>query len=114
MTPEFTSNPQFSAWPFWVLELTPDATGIDIEKSTRDITAKITLGVPNAEFFAIPQGKRTRDAFLIREAKAKLIDPTARLLAEYWYVKPLETTDTESSLPASTWKKSLGVAFWAD
>ncbi|PCK08044.1 MAG: hypothetical protein COA42_11150 [Alteromonadaceae bacterium] len=88
MIPEFTDNPLFSAWPFWVLELTPEAKNSEIEKAARDILAKINFKVPGADEFQTPIGKSTRDDYLLREAKSALQNPKVRLLAEFWFVSP--------------------------
>ncbi len=122
MTPEYTNNPLYFCWPFWVLELTPGAKNTDIEKAAREISSKIQFEIPGANKYATPDGIKTRDAFLIREARSKLQDPKARLLAEYWYINPTtEQTrtphnDTAKIAPPSLtdWYQELGITLWAE
>ncbi|HED33137.1 MAG TPA: hypothetical protein ENJ08_02820 [Gammaproteobacteria bacterium] len=121
MNPEYTNNPLYSGWPFWVLELTPDAQNSDIEKAARDISSKIQFEIPDANKYATPEGIKTRDEFLIREARSKLQDPRARLLAEYWYINPLDQhsarhNDTPQSTHSSLadWYRELGITLWVE
>jgi len=51
MIPEFSEDPRYGAWPFWVLELDPSASVADIEKAARDITAKLQFGMAGIEQF---------------------------------------------------------------
>ena len=88
MIQEYINQPHWSCWPFWVLELTPNATLQDIEKAARDLTNKIEFGFDLAKKFETPQGEFERDSYLIREAKAKLQNPEQRLQAEFWYIEP--------------------------
>ena len=88
MIPEFSEDPRYGAWPFWVLELDPSASVADIEKAARDITAKLQFGMAGVERFEVPNATLIRDEFLVREAKAALQDPGRRLTAEFWYVEP--------------------------
>lgn len=107
MIPEFSEDPRYAAWPFWMLELTPAASASDIEKAARDISAKLKFGVAGVERFALPLGDAVRDEYLVREAKALLQDPARRLQAEFWYVTPglvqnLLGADTDSATGAAT------------
>lgn len=95
MNPVFTSNPLYSAWPFWVLELSPSASNSDIEKAAREIESKLQFQVPGADTFASPLGKQQRDSFALREAKNALQDPSRRVLAEFWYSVPNSEERTE-------------------
>ena len=113
MTPEY-SSPVLSAWPFWTLELTPSSTLQDVEKSFREIQGKLKLGLSGAEIFLTPSGPRVRDEHLVREARAFLIEPQNRLLAEFWYVPPessvISTQPHHESLDEQTWRRLLGVS----
>ncbi len=112
MIQAYIDNPLYSCWPFWVLELTPLATPIEIEKAARDITAKIGLGVLDAQKYMTPAGRQKRDEFLIREAKSALQDSKKRLLAEFWYVDPAldEFKNTKAqSLSINDWLLALGI-----
>lgn len=106
----FTEDPKQACWPFWVLELTPDAQNPDIEKAARDIQAKIQLGVESSFRFRTPAEYLERDEHLVREAKAALQNPERRLLAEFWYIPPCKATyhDGKTSLDTQTWLQKLG------
>ena len=115
MIQEYIDNPLYSCWPFWVLGLTPSAQESEIEKAARDITAKITLGIPSASEYQTPNGLKQRDEFLIREAKSALQDASKRIVAEFWYIDPAtDFKDAEDShtLSAEEWQEALGVKVW--
>ncbi|MFO1370298.1 MAG: hypothetical protein U1F46_14995 [Marinagarivorans sp.] len=88
MLAEFTATPLLSGWPFWVLELDPTADNRSIERAYQKITSSLQLKIAKAEEFNTPLGVRIRDEYLLREAKALLINPHSRVLAEFWYVAP--------------------------
>lgn len=114
MTQAFINSPTYQAWPFWVLELSPSSKSVDIHKAASTINAKLELGAAGADKFSSPEGPKTRDVFLVREAKAKLLDPTTRLLAEFWYIEPKPNSDdNKARLKKSTdeWAAILGVQF---
>lgn len=116
MTPEFTSHPLYSCWPFWALELEPSADTRAVEKAYTKLLGLLKLQIPHAEQFASPVGIQTRDEFLLRDAKAILLDPERRAVAEFWYVPPdvsKAITSTEPDISAEPvqavdWKKLLG------
>jgi hypothetical protein len=108
MIPEYSENPLYFGWPFWVLDLTPSANTSDVEKAAHDLTAKLQLKVPDAETYLTPVGMQTRDAFLIREAKSTLQDPNSRLLAEFWYYPPNKGNGSQVST------EDYSIAFWYD
>lgn len=115
MTPEFTSHPLYSCWPFWALELDASADTRSVEKAYAKILGLLKLQIPDAEKFATPVGTQTRDEFLLRDAKAILLDPEKRGVAEFWYVPPDvagTTTSATSDAPGEPaldvdWKKLL-------
>ncbi len=117
MIQEYTNQPQFSAWPFWVLELTPEAKNADIDKAARDISSKIQFGIEGADRFETPIGNKQRDDFLIREARSKLQDPAARLLAEFLYVDPTQSDnkpDTGPKMSTEDFYQEFGIALWRE
>lgn len=110
MIPAFFNDPLYSAWPFWVLELTPAASLQEVERAARELSAKLKLGLPAAASYRIPGQMLTRDEYLVREARAKLITPESRLICEFWYVAPdlVETREAAPSLTVDDWQKLLG------
>lgn len=119
MTQAFTKQPQFSAWPFWVLDLSPDATNADIDKAARDLTAKLQFGMAAAKKFISPLGELERDEHLIRDARSALQDPTLRLVAEFWYFSIEQTSEaaTENEpqrLTNKDWAMDLGGLLWEE
>jgi hypothetical protein len=100
MVQAFSDNPLHSAWPFWALELTPRCATLDIERAARDIQARLTMKLKGADEFAMPGGSGQRDEFLVREARARLLDPAKRLLCEFWYVSPQAGTEAMAEVPA--------------
>lgn len=119
MTQAFINQPQFSAWPFWVLNLTPEAANSDIDKAARDLTAKLQFGMAEAKSFSSPLGQHQRDEQLIRDARSTLQDPALRLLAEFWYFaadKPSDSPveDTKTTLTDKDWAMDLGLSLWEE
>lgn len=112
MTPAFSDNPALSAWPFWVLELTPLASLNEVNKAARDLAGRLALKMAGATEYPTPAGVMQRDEFLVREARATLIDPERRLLAEFWYVPPAITGQEEENktITAEQWREYFGVA----
>ena len=110
MIQEFINKPLYSAWPFWVLELDPSADGKAVEKAYTKLTGAIKLQLPLAEFFCSPLGTHVRDEFILRDARANLINPETRILAEFWYVPPIvgQEENPESQKSNIDWKKLLG------
>lgn len=114
MTQAFINSQAHSAWPFWVLELSPSAKNVDILKAANVISAKLELNSSGANKFITPDGIRTRDLFIVREAKAKLLDPASRLLAEFWYIEPtqdLEENRDHIKKTSDEWAAVFGVNF---
>lgn len=115
MTPEFTSHPLYACWPFWALELEPDADARAVEKAYTKILGLLKLQIADADKFATQVGTQIRDEFLLRDAKAILQDPEKRVLAEFWYVPPQAIQSVSASPPDKTtqppgildWKKLL-------
>lgn len=114
MNQAFFDDPKHAAWPFWVLELGPTATNADIDKAARDIAGRIEFAIPGAECFDTPRGSIARDQYLIRDARAKLQDPAARLLAEFWYVDPatFEGRESNNATSCEAWYDEFGVTLW--
>ncbi|MDJ0654652.1 MAG: hypothetical protein QNJ40_10885 [Xanthomonadales bacterium] len=111
MIPAFTEPPLCHFWPFWVLELGPECSDIQVEKAAREITAKLALGVPGAADFQAVPGTLQRDEALVREARNLLLDPDQRLLAEFWYIDPGSRVPgaDENLSSVDYWRQLLGL-----
>lgn len=112
MVQEFSKSPVWQCWPFWVLGVTPKAKNADIEKAANDITAKLNFGVEAASVFITPEGEKKRDEYLVREAKSKLQDSTDRLIAEFWYIDPSISIETNQVDDLNDRKKHLSAKEW--
>lgn len=107
----FSDDPRCNGWLFWVLELTPRCGTRDIERAAREINARLTMQLTGAEQFAIPGGGAVRDDYLVREARARLLDPATRLLCEFWYLSPqadVAAADAPARYSAEQWWDMLG------
>jgi hypothetical protein len=70
--------------PFFVLELGPEASRVEVERQGARILALLAAEVAGAGTCATPLGPLTRDADAVREALAELRDPARRLAHEWW------------------------------
>lgn len=70
--------------PFFVLELSPDCSRIEIERAGQKLLAMLEVGIGGAERYDTPLGSRPRTPELVREAMAALREPRRRLIAEMW------------------------------
>ncbi len=68
--------------PFFVLELPPTATPMEIERQGKMILARLELGLASAQTHPSPLGPRPRTADDVRRAMQALADPRRRLAAE--------------------------------
>ncbi len=113
MTQGYSNNPLYSCWPFWILELDANADSRAVEKAYANILGAINLQIPAAEKYLSPLGLQTRDEFQLRDAKAILLDPERRGLAEFWYLSPDVIVEQNTRTTANTteklnWKELLG------
>jgi len=69
---------ELAANPFFVLELGPEATVMEIERKTQKLLAELELGRASAKTYRSPFGERPRDAEAVRAASRALRDPTLR------------------------------------
>ena len=71
-----------AANPFLVLDVSPDASRIEIEREAQKLLGMLELGFADAQSYATPLGPRPRTPESVRAAMAALRDPYQRLLAE--------------------------------
>ncbi len=70
--------------PFFVLELPPTATPMEIERQGKKLLSMLELDLQKSLTFASPYGPQLRTAERIREAVQLLLDPARRLPFEPW------------------------------
>jgi hypothetical protein len=70
--------------PFFVLELSPDASRIEVERAAQSLLGMLELGFAAAATYPTPLGPRLRTPEQVRAAVAALRDPARRLAAELW------------------------------
>ena len=86
--------------PFFVLELAPTATAMEIERQGKKLLAKLELGLSAAASHPSPLGPRARSADDVRRAMQALSDPRRRLAAEAFATTPC-LVDAADHAPAA-------------
>ena len=69
---------------FYVLELSPACSRLDMERQGQKLLAMLELGLAAAVTYPTPVGHAVRDADKVRQAMARLRDPDKRLEEELW------------------------------
>lgn len=87
--------------PFFVLELPPTATPVQIERQGKKLLGMLDLNLHHSLVFNTPYGPQLRTAERIREAVQLLLDPCRRLPFEVW-ATTLTGFDPAVDAPAST------------
>lgn len=70
--------------PFFVLELPPTATPMEIERQGKKLLGMLDLALVAAQTFPTPYGPKPRTPERVREAVQILLDPARRLPFEPW------------------------------
>ena len=96
--------------PFFVLEIDPSATRMEVERSGQKLLAQLAIGVGAAKSYPTPFGKRERDESAVRAALSALRDPEKRALYELWYVE--EAGSEEATVPLRPWPHALRSIGW--
>lgn len=91
--------------PFFVLEVSVDATAAEIEREGRRLLAQLEMGLGAVASYATPLGPQPRTPEKVRLALARLMDPAARLVDELWATAaPQKAPDGPGPWPdAPTW-----------
>ena len=69
---------------FFVLELAPDCSPMDVERQGQKLLAMLELGLESSRTYSTPNGERTRGDQEVRHAMAELRDPRKRIVHELW------------------------------
>jgi hypothetical protein len=106
MTPSELANN-----PFFVLELSPSASRMEVERAGQKLLAQLTIQVPSAQSYRTPLGTFARDEDKVRRALAALRDPEQRALHELWVSVEGEQGEGEANtLPG--WSGALYSIGW--
>jgi len=71
--------------PFHVLELTPEASAVEVERAGQKLLAMLGVGLEAAAGYAHPGGRAQREEADVRWAMAELRDPARRARWEVWW-----------------------------
>ena len=74
--------------PFFVLELSPAASAMDIERQSKKLLAMLELGLASVTTYPSPMGPRIRTVDDVRRAQQALLDPARRVAFELFAVTP--------------------------
>lgn len=93
--------------PFFVLELTPSCSGMDIERAGQKLLGMLALGLSSAKTYKTPVGKRLRDEDTVRRAMADLRDPAKHEAYAFWVTPEIwRASEVGAAAPS--------VVAWAD
>jgi hypothetical protein len=82
--------------PFFVLEVSPEATRMDVERAGQKLLAQLAIQVASAKTYRTPLGIAERDEAKVRTALAALRNPEERVLFESW-VDPARVPEAASA-----------------
>ena len=80
-----TGEDPLAAWrsnPFFVLEVSTEASRLEIERAGQRLLALLAVGATNVDHYDTPLGPATRNADSVREALRLLRDPNERIVNE--------------------------------
>lgn len=85
--------------PFWILDLPPAATGMDVERAAKKLEMMLAAGAEGATGWTCPYGSARRDLELVRWARNELRDPPRRMFWEL-AATPLPPPEPPVGVPA--------------
>jgi len=97
--------------PFYVLELGPQATPMEVERAGQKLLAMLAVGLESAATYPSPLGPRPRDADRVRQALDTLRDPRRRALHEVWAALPAREIPPDAE-PVAGWPEGLAALGW--
>ena len=92
--------------PFYVLEVRPGATAMEIERAGQRLLAMLAVGIDAAKRYPTPAGERPRDADLVRRSLDELRNPELRWMHEIWARLPPDALPPAAE-PAERWPEPL-------
>jgi hypothetical protein len=96
--------------PFFVLELPPGCTPMEIERQGKKLLGLLEVGVAAASTYATPLGPLPRTPDKVREATAILRDPKRRAIYEPWAHAPTHAPVDHAAIPA--WPNAHRAHWW--
>lgn len=97
--------------PFYVLEVPPTATSIEVERAGQKLLAMLAVGLDAASHYPTPLGDRPRDADCVRTALDALRDPKRRAQHEVWAALPARAIPPDMA-PEAPWPEGLAAFGW--
>lgn len=82
--------------PFYVLELPPDCSRVEMERQGQKLLAMLAVGFDEALTYPTPFGRRPRTPEAVRQAMAALREPRRRVVAELWARAPAKSEPGEA------------------
>ena len=88
--------------PFFVLELPPTATSMEIERQGKKLLSMLDLELQKSLTFPTPFGPQPRTPERVREAVQLLLDPARRLPFEPWAAAQFAHDGTTATTTTTT------------
>ena len=99
--------------PFFVLELKPDASRLEVERAAQRLLGLLTIGAQGADQYQTPLGSAHRDADTVRQALSRLRDPLQSVRYELWAnVRPVAVPETTTESLTSAWEVGARALGW--
>jgi hypothetical protein len=97
--------------PFFVLEVSPQASRAEVERAGQKLLALLEVGSASVSRYDTPFGPATRNADTVRQAVAALRDPVERVIHELLADVALGAGGTADN-PRSTWTGAARAIGW--
>ncbi len=82
--------------PFFILDLSPGVSAIEIERQGRKILGMLELNIKNASCYSTPWGRRNRSVSDVRLAIAELRDPIRYQFHQFWFLNNNQHSESTS------------------
>ena len=110
-------TPKIADNPFYVLELSPECSTVEVQRQGNKLLAMLELGLVEAESYDTPFGVRPRTSDAVRGAMAQLADPDRRLVHELWAAldptRPIEHVAADhDDGPGRGWEGATKIFGW--
>ena len=98
--------------PFFVLEVSPQASRAEVERAGQRLLALFEVGSASAASYETPFGPATRDADMVRQAVAALRDPLERVIHELLADVAPGAGETRANNPRGAWTRAERAIGW--